>query len=279
MTESARADAPSRGGHRRYGHPGRGVHRRRRGAGRRRRAGREPQQRRPRGLGAADPHGRRAVPARRSGPDAAGRVVAAVIGLAGGARADESFLTAVRPAGRAGPTPPGLRSRRGLLLGHPGTRGLRPGGRHRCGGRAHRRRRAPGAPRRLGLAAGRRGIRLLARPRGGPGDPDPAADRHRAARLRWPRPSSGCRDPRPGGDRPALLREPPGLAVDLRRAGDSPRRRPGGGGDRRPSRRAPGRHPARIWTSMPTSRWCWRVRWPPVRARSARRCGRVSTSG
>jgi glucosamine kinase len=35
----------------------------------------------------------------RAGPDAADRVVAAVIGLAGGARADEAFLTAVRPTG------------------------------------------------------------------------------------------------------------------------------------------------------------------------------------
>ncbi len=35
----------------------------------------------------------------RAGTDAADRVAAAVIGLAGGARADESFLTAVRPTG------------------------------------------------------------------------------------------------------------------------------------------------------------------------------------
>ena len=42
---------------------------------------------------------------------------------------------------------------------------------------------------------------------------------------------------------------------------------------------APARHPARTWTSIPSSRWCSRVRWPPDPARSATRCGRVSTSG
>ena len=155
----------------------------------------------------------------RAGPDAADRVVAAVIGLAGGARADEAFLTAVRPNRSAGPAPTGPRSGRGLLLRHSRTPGLRPGGRHRCRRRPRRRRRAPRATRRLGVAAGGRGIRLLARSRGGPGDPGWAAGRHEAARP----PGRGRHPTRrksgPGGDRPALLREPTGLAVDLRRGG------------------------------------------------------------
>ena len=215
----------------------------------------------------------------RAGTDAADRVAAAVIGLAGGARADESFLTAVRPTGvrvrprlvsdlavafsSATPSPEGyvlvagtgavagrivdgeLRERRdgwGWLLGDEGS----------------------------GFWLGREAIRAtltrLQKPDGA--GRSAGGGRHRAGR-----------DPRPGRDRPALLREPPGLAVDLRRAGDAPRRGPGGGSDRLPRRRSTCSTPCSIWISIRSSRWCWRARWPPVRARSVSRCGRASTSG